>query len=104
MVGRWGWRRGCPRRFPGTLSKKVYQERYQRRVGRRHWIIAQLLRPYPFECLPFPGLRRTPEASALEQRHQEVELLVSVAREGERRKACDLRLDRELFMQLADQR
>src|SRR5262249_15651380 len=73
------------------LSAPVLQQRRQmrdqRQVGGGHGVVAQLVRLDPLELLAF-GRRAHPlPAPAHVERHQQVKVLVGVAREGERRKA-----------------
>ena len=64
----------------------------QRRVRRRHRVASQVLRAHPFQRLAVERLHEPlPTATDIE-RHQEVEVFVSVAREGERREAGRLDL------------
>ncbi|CDX42391.1 hypothetical protein MPLDJ20_50027 [Mesorhizobium plurifarium] len=84
-------------------SQKIDEELDERRVGRRHRIVAHLPRPDPFEPLPFFGLRDPTEAAADIKRHQQMEIVIGMAGEGERRQARNLRFDAEFLMQFADQ-
>ena len=76
----------------------------KRQVGRRHGVAPELARHDPFQRLAFARPRQAVPFAAGEDRHQQMELLVAVAREGDRRQAARRRLDAELLVQLAHQR
>ena len=92
------------RREPLASPQQVLEVRDQRRVGRRHRVAAQVLGPHPFQRLAVERLHEALPSAADIERHQQVEVVVSVAREGERREAGRLDHDAELFAELADQR
>src|SRR5690606_1686638 len=79
-------------------SEKIDQKRDQRRVGWWHLIVAQFVRPYPFQRLMFTRLWEAPETAADEKRHQEVEVVIRVAGEGQRCKTGGLGFDAEFFV------
>src|SRR5271154_7608354 len=78
--------------------------RDQRRVRRRHRVAAQVLWPHPLQRLPVKRLNEAFPPAADIERHQEVEVVVSVAGEGERREAGRFDDDPELLAKFADQR
>src|SRR6266581_7281977 len=76
----------------------------QRLVRRRHLVLAEPVGPYPGQPLPFLSRDRPLPAPANEQRHQEMEIRIGVAREGERRQARLSDDDTEFLLHLPDQR
>ena len=55
----------------------------QRYVGRRHFVLSQLVRLYPGELLTLGGNDGAFPTSADVQRHQKMKVRVAVARKGE---------------------
>jgi SAM-dependent methyltransferase len=84
--------------------EQIDQMRDQRDIRSRHRIVAQLVRPHPGEVLAFPRDREAFPAPADIERHQQVEVLIGMAGEGQWREAGFLHGDPELLVQLADQR
>ena len=75
----------------------------ERRVRRRHRIGPQVLRPHPFERLPVERLNEALPAAANEERHQQVEILIRMARERERREAVRFDRNVKLLLKFADE-
>ena len=76
----------------------IAQQRDQRLVGRRHRVVGELLRAHPGQRLAFPRPRHALPAPAQKQRHQQMEPLISVRGEGERRKAGGGDVDAQLLL------
>src|SRR5690349_22645029 len=68
-------------------SQQRHQVGDQRLVGRRHLVVAKLVRSDPGELLSLLGLNDALPAPANIERHQEMEVRIGVARKGERRQA-----------------
>jgi hypothetical protein len=76
----------------------------QRLVGRRHLVVAKLVRPDPGELLSLLGLNDALPAPANIERHQEMEIRIGVARKGKRREARLPDDNAEFLLHLPDQR
>src|ERR1700742_1212617 len=82
------------------LPEQLLQMREERRVRWRHRIGPKILRPHPFEPLSVERLDEALPAAADVKRHQEVEVVVKMAGEGERREAIGFDRDSEFFLEL----
>src|SRR5712691_12544371 len=78
--------------------------RDQRLVRGRHRIVLQPRRTYPGDFLRFLRFHHPLPAPADIERHQEMEFLVGMTREGKRRETILPHDDAELFPELADER
>src|SRR5271166_5871824 len=104
---------GRNHQFPDSISdpsgreaspQQVLEMGDQRRVRRRHRVASQVLRARPFQRLAVEWPHKTLPPPADIERHQEVEVFVGVAREGERGEAGRPDLDAELLAEFADKR
>ena len=95
--------RGEKHHYHWAAYKPIPQNRDQRDVCGGHGVVAQVVCVDPFEGLAFAGLRCAFPFAAGEERHQQVEVVVAVAGEGERREAAFPSVDAEFFLQFADQ-
>src|SRR6516162_9802617 len=91
------------RGWPDNSHQQIDQMRDQRDVGWRHGIAAQLVGADPGEGLAFASRYHAFPAPADVERHQQVERLVSVACEGQRRQARLGYSDAELLVELANE-
>jgi len=89
---------------PARSHQQIDQRRNQRNVGRRHRIFAQFVGADPGELLSFARDHIAVPTAADVERHQQVEIVVSMAGEGQWRQAGLLHRDSDLLVQLADQR
>ena len=78
--------------------------RNQRLIGGGHLVIPEQVRPNPGEPLAFLRGGESLPAPADIERHQKMEVFVSVACEGQRRQARLPHDNAKLLLQLADQR
>src|SRR5690348_10976157 len=78
--------------------------RDQRLIRRRHLVVPEPVRPDPGEPLPLVGGDDPLPAPADVERHQEMEVVVAVACEGQRRQTGLLHDDAEFLLQLPYQR
>src|SRR5277367_1887128 len=108
MMDTRGWWQVVTRRRVGLywwpVLEKVAQQRDQRLVGGWHRIVGELVRAHPGQCLVLARPRYAFPAPAQIQRHQQMEPLVLVRGEGERREAGGGDVDPQLLLQFADQR
>src|SRR5262249_34511655 len=77
---------------------------YQRHVGRRHLIIAQAVWSDPGEFLSFPWGHDALPAPAYIERHEKMEVRISVARRGGRADACLGDGNSQFLSELTDER
>src|SRR2546430_1118815 len=70
-----------------TSQQQIEQMRDQRDIRRRHWVVAQFARAHPRQLLALARDDRALPAPADVERHQQMEGLIGVAREGQRRQA-----------------
>ena len=84
-------------------SQQIAKSDLERLVGRRHVVEVQRVGLHPEKLLAFMRGHVSPPAAAEIDRHQQVEIGISVARESERRQIALLDLDAKLLVQLADQ-
>ena len=94
-------RRGADYRTP--VLEPVAQDRDQRQVGGRHRVIAQAGRACPVEALTLSRGGNPAPLAAGEQRHEQVEVVIGVAGEGERGEAALPRADAQFLVEFADQ-
>src|SRR5829696_2927995 len=99
--------RSTPSRNSGSRPSRVLcrpddvDDRWDKRlVSRWHRVIAELRRPHPLQRLGLARLHKTVPAPADVERHEEVEAVVAVTREGQGRQARFLDSDAELLVQL----
>ena len=78
--------------------------REKRRIRRRHRVGSQVLRTHPFQRLAVERLNEALPAPADVKRHQEVEVGIGVAREGQRSEAVRLDRDSEFLAEFPDER
>ena len=86
-----------------TTFEQRRQQRLQRLIGRRHGVGNKLGGLHPEKLLAFMRRDRSPPAPAEEERHQQVEVRIVVACEGERRKIGCRDIDAELLGELANE-
>ena len=85
-------------------SQQRRQMRDQRLVRRRHRVVPKLVRPHPGEpAWPFARHLSLPAPADIE-RHQQMEVGIGVAREGQRRETGFPDDDSEFLLQFPDQR
>ncbi len=75
----------------------------QWRVGWRHGVVRQGLCGGEGDTLAFHTFRFAPPPPALENRHQQMEVIVGVAGEGERRQISGIYFDSQFFRAFPDQ-
>src|SRR5262249_6663971 len=92
-----------PPRPRADASEQVAQPRDQRRICRRHRVLAELVRLHPCDCLVFTRRHKTLPAPAQEQWHEQMKRFVSMAGKNKRSQTAYLDLNSELFLQFSDE-
>lgn len=82
----------------------IPQHRDQRHIRGRHRVVAEFVHPRPFERLPLAGLGRALPAAAGEERHEQVEIGVAVARKRQGREAGGVGREPQFLVKFADER
>src|SRR5437879_7802770 len=102
------WMAGSSPAMTATSKSRSHQQinqmRDQRNVRGRHRIIAQLVGADPGQLLALARDHHAFPAPADVERHQQMKVVIGVARKSQRRQAWLADVDADLFMQLADQR
>ena len=86
------------------LFEQRRQHSLQRLIGRRHGVGEKLGRLHPAKLLALMRRDVSLPVSAEEERHQQLEVRIVVAREGERREVGGRDVDAELLGKFADER
>ena len=84
-------------------SEPIAQDGDERDIGGGHGVIAHVARVHPFQNLAFARVRDTLPFAAGKKWHEQVEILVAVRGEGERRQAGIPRVDAQFLVQFADE-